>query len=199
MNEKRFLGTVFALGLTQGKAALRTVASRTGFELSESRRTAQGLQAKGLVELSGPYVSLTKKGRRSIRVVFIGGGFEIIHPGHIHTVERARKLGDVLVVVVARDSTIRKRKGREPVAGEEERVKLLSSLRQVDAAMLGVEGDIYLSLERVKPDVVALGYDQHHVESEILREGAKRGMRLEVVRLDTPHPLIKTSRLLQET
>ncbi|MDG7011506.1 MAG: cytidyltransferase, partial [Nitrososphaerota archaeon] len=106
--------------------------------------------------------------------------------------------GDALVVSVARDSTIRKRKNREPLVGEGDRARLLSALRYVDAAVLGVEGDIYLTLERTGPDVVALGYDQYHMEEEIAREAAQRGMKLKVVRLDSPYPDIKTSRLLKD-
>jgi FAD synthetase len=102
------------------------------------------------------------------------------------------------VVVVARDRTIRERKKREPISDENQRVALLSSLRQVDVAILGVEGNIYDTLERVKPDVVALGYDQHHMESEVEEEGKTRGVKLKVVRLDSPNPSLKTSALLKE-
>jgi cytidyltransferase-like protein len=156
------------------------------------------LRRRGLLKRSGAGFALTARGRRSIRVVLIGGGFEVIHAGHIYTIDQAKKQGDALVAVVARDSTVRRGKGRDPVTTEVERRKLLSSLRQVDAAILGVKGNIYRTLERVKPDVVALGYDQRHSESEIVREAALRGISLKVVRLDTPHPKLKTSRLLNE-
>jgi cytidyltransferase-like protein len=199
LNDRRFLGTVFALELAEGEATVGRVSERTELDQDAVNSNAERLRRKELLKREGPKLSLTEKGRKSIRVVFIGGGFEIIHPGHIYLVEQARRLGDVLVVVVARDSMIRKRKGREPVASELERMHLLSSLRQVDASVLGVEGDIYLTLEKVRPDIVALGYDQYHAESEILREGARRGMDLKVVRLDAHHPEIKTSRLLRET
>lgn len=199
MNDRRFLGTIFALELTEGEATVKSVSERTELGQDLVNSSAERLRREGLLKKEGRRLSLTEKGRKSIRVVFIGGGFEIIHPGHIYTIEQARRLGDVLVVVVARDSTIRKRKGREPVASESERMRLLSSLRQVDASVLGVEGDIYLTLEKVRPDIVALGYDQHHAESEILREGKKRGMDLKVVRLGAHLPEIKTSRLLRET
>jgi cytidyltransferase-like protein len=190
---------VFALKLAGGEATVKSMSERTELGQDCVNSNAERLRRKGLLKREGSRLSLTEKGRKSIKVVFIGGGFEIIHPGHIYTIEQARKLGDVLVVVVARDSTIRRRKGREPVASEPERMRLLSSLRQVDASILGVEGDIYLTLEKVRPDIVALGYDQHHAESEILREGARRGMDLKVVRLDVHRPEIKTSRLLRET
>ena len=122
----------------------------------------------------------------------------MIHYGHVYTLSKAKSLGDALVVSVARDSTIRKRKDREPLVGEQDRVRLLSALKDVDAAILGVEGDIYVTLERVKPDIVALGYDQYHLEEEVKKEAAKRGMELGVVRLDSPNPHNKTSRILKE-
>jgi cytidyltransferase-like protein len=190
---------VFALNLAGAEATIKTMSERTGLGQDLVNSNVERLRRKELLKREGSRLSLTEKGRKSIRVVFIGGGFEIIHPGHIYTIEQARKLGDVLVVVVARDSTIRRRKGREPVASESERMRLLSSLRQVDASILGVEGDIYQTLEKVRPDIVALGYDQHHAESEILREGGRRGMDLKVVRLNVHRPEIKTSRLLRET
>jgi cytidyltransferase-like protein len=199
LNDRRFLGTVFALELAGGEATVRSVSERTELGQDFVNSNAERLRLRGLLKREGSRLSLTEKGRKSIRVVFIGGGFEVIHPGHIYTIEKARKLGDVLIVVVARDSTILRRKGRDPIASESERMRLLSSLRQVDASILGVEGDIYLTLEKVRPDIVALGYDQHHAESEILREGARRGMELRVVRLDAHRPEIKTSRLLRET
>ncbi len=198
MDDKRVVGAVFALGLLGGGAAPEAVAERLGCDLDCVEPKLEELGHRGLLEQRGADVALTERGRKSIRVVFIGGGFEVIHAGHIYTIEQAKKRGDVLVVVVARDSTVRRGKGREPVATEAERVRLLSSLRQVDAAILGVEGDIYETLEKVRPDVVALGYDQRHAESEIAREAAKRGIPLKVVRLDTPHPKMKTSRLLSE-
>jgi len=68
----------------------------------------------------------------------------------------------------------------------------------VDAAILGVQGDIYDTLQKVDPDIVALGYDQYHMEDEVRREAVKRGMELEVVRLDSPYPNIKTTRILRE-
>ncbi len=198
MNDKRLLGAAFALRLLGLRSTPETIAERTHSPVEEVERALERLRKEGLLKRKGGDFLLSSKGRESVRVVFIGGGFEVIHAGHLYTIEQARKRGDVLVAVVARDSTIRKNKGREPVATEAERVKLLSSLRQVDAAMLGAEGDIYDTLEKVRPDLVALGYDQRHAESEISREAARRGIRLEVVRLDTPYPRIKTSRLLAE-
>ena len=198
MDEKRTLGAVFSLGLGGHQPTIREVSERLGLETEEGNGRVRILSKKGLLSIRRGRVSVTSKGRTKIKVVFIGGGFEVIHRGHLYTISKAKSLGDVLVVVVARDSTIRKRKGREPVSDENQRSALISSLRQVDAAVLGVEGNIYDTLERVKPDVVALGYDQHHMESEIERESKARGIRLDVVRLDSPSPSLKTTALLKD-
>lgn len=198
MDKKRILGAVFSANLTGVGQDVRSLGARVGLDAGEVEADLTLLEREGLLERDGEGFRLTEKGRRRIRVVFIGGGFEVIHYGHVYTIGKAKGLGDVLVVSVARDSTIRKRKKREPLVGEEDRVRLLSALKDVDAAILGVEGDIYVTLARVAPDVVALGYDQHHTEGEVRKEGAKRGLSLEVVRLDSPYPEIKTSRVLGE-
>ena len=198
MDEKQILGAVFSLGLGEHDPTIRKVSERLDIGTLDASRKVQALRKRGLVKLQGGRVSITSRGRKKIKVVFIGGGFEVIHRGHLYTISKAKSLGDVLVVVVARDRTIRERKKREPISDENQRVALLSSLRQVDAAILGVEGNIYDTLEKVKPDVVALGYDQHHMESEIEEEGKTRGIKLKVVRLDSPNPSLKTSALLRE-
>ena len=198
MDEKRILGVIFSLGLGNHLPTIGEVTERLGFSEAAGKKMVETLSRSDLVSLQKGRVLITLKGRKRIKVVFIGGGFEIIHRGHLYTISKAKSLGDVLVVVVARDSTIRRRKGREPISDETQRLLLLSSLRQVDAAILGVQGNIYDTLERVKPDLVALGYDQHHLESEIERESKARGIRLEVVRLGSPDPKLKTSSLLKE-
>ncbi|MDG6929566.1 MAG: adenylyltransferase/cytidyltransferase family protein, partial [Nitrososphaerota archaeon] len=181
-----------------GKSRVKELAERLGLSQKEARDEIEKLSKLGLVRAGEKGARLTPRGRRAIKVVFIGGGFEVIHYGHLYTIEKARALGDALVVSVARDSTIRRRKSREPLVGEKDRTKLLSALRFVDAAILGVEGDIYVALERANPDVVALGYDQYHMEDEIRAEADRRGMKLKVVRLDSPYPGIKTSKLLKD-
>ena len=182
----------------KGKATLRATASAAGMSLAEADRMSEALVKKGLLNLKSGEVMLTEEGRRRFSVVFIGGGFEVIHSGHLYTINEAKKLGDVLVAVVATDKTIKRRKGREPVASQGQRMNLLSALRQVDCAILGTEGDIYKTLERVRPDVVALGYDQYHLETDIMNEGKRRGMNPRVVRLDSPYTSVKTSRILKE-
>ncbi|SRR5713226_9402988 len=198
MKKLDLLKAIFVASL-EGQEVIRVGLSRTlDVPERELAKALGSLKKESLVKIGGPGVRLTPKGRRKLRVVFIGGTFEVIHPGHLYTIQQAKKLGDVLVVVVARDTTVRRRKNREPLAPEEERVKVVGAIRQVDAAILGSETNIYDTLEMVRPDIVALGYDQSHKEEEIAQEAKSRGIRLSVVRLGSPYPNLKTSKILAQ-
>jgi cytidyltransferase-like protein len=199
MDRKQLLAAVFCLGIEGRMTDAKAIGRRIGLPSREIEKEISLLVAEGLVRLRGGELGLTARGRRSIKVVFIGGGFEVIHSGHVYTIDKAKSLGDVLVVSVARDSTIRRRKKREPLVNERDRVRLLSSLKKVDSAILGVQGDIYVTLQKVGPDIVALGYDQYHMEKEVLEEARNRGLNIKVIRLDSPYPKLKTSNLLKET
>ena len=96
------------------------------------------------------------------------------------------------------DRTVGKNKGREPITDEATRVDLVSAIRHVDLAILGNQGGIYDTLEKVRPDIVALGYDQHHNAEEIEREGRRRGIDLQTRRLSTRRPDLKTTKILAE-
>jgi FAD synthetase len=139
--------------------------------------------------------TLTEIGRGSIRVVLAGGVFDIIHPGHIHTLRGAKALGNVLVVVVATDTTAQKMKKRTPLHNMELRRDLVSSLSMVDYAVVGHEGDIFKTVERIKPNIVALGYDQIHQEKFIIDGCKKIGVDVSIARLQSPIPDIKSSKI----
>ncbi len=114
--------------------------------------------------------------------VLATGTFEILHPGHLLYLEEAKKLGDELFVVVARDVNVKRRK-RTPIIPEEQRLKMVSALKVVDKAMLGSEKDIYEPLYSIKPDIIATGYDQEFDEGELEQELRKRGFNSRVVRI----------------
>ncbi len=117
-----------------------------------------------------------------VRVMAVGV-FDLLHLGHVHYLTEAKKLGDELVVVVARDATARQVK-HQPITNEEMRRQLVESLKPVDRAILGHEGNIYDILSDIKPDVIALGYDQRHDEEQILKEAKARGLdNLKVARM----------------
>jgi len=110
------------------------------------------------------------------------GTFDLLHLGHIYFLKEAKKLGDKLVVVVATDATVRKLK-HEPVNPEQIRLNLIKELKVVDEAHLGYETDMYKIVEEIKPDIIALGYDQVHDEKQIQKELDKRGLKTKIVRL----------------
>ena len=141
---------------------------------------------------------LTDLGRSSLSVVFAGGVFDIIHPGHIHTLNSAKKLGDVLVVVVATDKTTQKLKNKKPLHGQEQRKVLVQSLKMVDLCVIGNEEDMFKTVDMIKPDIIALGYDQVHQEKYIT-EGCKRiNLDAKVARLQSPVPEISSSKIEKE-
>ena len=110
------------------------------------------------------------------------GTFDLLHLGHIYYLKEAKKLGDKLAVVVATDITVRRLK-HEPVNPEEIRLNLIKELKIVDEAYLGHEDDMYEIVEEIKPDIIALGFDQFHDEKKIESELKKRKIKAKIVRL----------------
>ncbi len=137
--------------------------------------------------------TLTEFGRSSLKVVLAGGVFDIIHPGHIHTLKAAKDLGDVLIVVIATDNTAEKMKKRKPLHDQDQRKLLVDSLSVVDLSVVGHEGDIFKTVDIIKPQIIALGYDQVHQE-KFITEGCKKiNLDVQVARLQSPIPEVSSS------
>jgi glycerol-3-phosphate cytidylyltransferase/FAD synthetase len=143
-------------------------------------------------------ITLTEMGRDSLRIVLAGGVFDIIHPGHIHTLNAAKLLGDVLVVVVATDNTAVKMKKRTPIHSQEQRQELVNSLEVVDLCLIGQENDIFKTVNYVKPQIIALGYDQIHQERYITEGCKKIELNARVARLQSPMPESSSSKIEKE-
>jgi len=120
--------------------------------------------------------------------VIASGVFDLLHLGHVRFLEDAKKAGGInakLVVIVARDSTTEKLKGRKPIMSEDQRCALVESLRVVDEAVLGFEGlEIGEVIEKIQPDIVALGYDQISMEQEVKDYIATHNRPVLVVRIN---------------
>jgi glycerol-3-phosphate cytidylyltransferase/FAD synthetase len=142
--------------------------------------------------------TITDKGRNSLCVILAGGVFDIIHPGHIHTLNDAKELGDVLVVVVATDNTAVKMKKRRPLHSQEQRKELVNSLSMVDLCLIGQEDDIFKTVNHVKPQIIALGYDQVHQEKFIIEGCKKIELNAKVARLQSPIPESSSSKIQKE-
>lgn len=125
------------------------------------------------------------------------GVFDLLHPGHVFFLVEARKLGDELVVVVARDQTARRLK-REPYVPEHVRREMVEALKPVDRAVLGSTTDIYQTVIDLHPDIIALGYNQVWNEAEVERECARRGVPVKVVRIGPlPHDELATRKIVE--
>ena len=121
------------------------------------------------------------------KTVLATGVFDLLHLGHLRFLEESKRKGGPrsrLVVVVARDKTVFRRKGKGPVIPEDQRRELVAALRVVDRAILGREEiDLLGILEVVKPDIVCVGYDQDEIRAAVSRVIRKEGLPIRVIRI----------------
>ena len=115
------------------------------------------------------------------------GTFDILHQGHLDYFRQAKKFGEYLIVVVARNSSALK-EGKKLQFGEQERLEKVSAQTIVDKAILGNEGDKLKIVEQEKPDVICLGYDQKVDEEKLKESLAQRGVFPKIVRAQAHHP-----------
>ncbi|HEY4500164.1 MAG TPA: adenylyltransferase/cytidyltransferase family protein [Candidatus Paceibacterota bacterium] len=125
--------------------------------------------------------------------VLVFGTFDILHPGHIHFLREAKKLGHFLVVSLAREKFIRKIKGHRAHHSESERKKLLESLRFVDQVVLGSKSDYLKHILELKPQIIALGYDQKAFTAGLREKLASRGLKVQITRLKSYRPSLYKS------
>lgn len=115
--------------------------------------------------------------------VLATGTFDILHPGHLLYLSEARALGDELYVIVARDSMVKHKP--KPIVPEEQRLAMVAALRMVDKAVLGSETDMFEPLREIKPDIIALGENQHFNEKELEEQLKVHGINAKVVRIQS--------------
>jgi len=126
------------------------------------------------------------------------GTFDILHPGHVLYLEKAKELGDELFVIVSRDSMVHHK--AKPIIPEHQRLQIIQALRVVDHAILGSERDIFEPLRAIRPDIVALGFDQYFDEEKLQEELEKRDIVCTVIRLpfEDAGPLSGTESIIRE-
>jgi len=113
--------------------------------------------------------------------VLATGTFDIIHPGHLFYLSQASALGDELYVIVARSSMIKHKP--KPVLPDEHRLLMVQALGVVDHAVLGSKNDIFEPLYEIRPDIIALGFDQYFDDADLRRQLADHGFDSKVVRI----------------
>lgn len=140
---------------------------------------------------------VVKKGAKRV-VAF--GAFDPLHPGHLYFLNEARKHGDFLTVVVARDESIYCFKKREPYLGLQVRLQALAGTGIPDRVMPGNLPERQFDLlSRLEFDVIALGYDQHPSDKEVARRLLLAGKNaVEIVRVAPFYPEKYKSTLVRE-
>ena len=146
-------------------------------------------EEKSLLENRSGKFYLKTENRKQIKVVMTGGAYDVIHLGHLYTLNEAKKHGDVLIVSVARDELVLKKKNKI-INSEDVRAHIVEHLKPVDLALVGVD-EPKKTFDRVQPDVIVYGYDQ---TSFLTPEGVK------IVKLEkflAPEKF-KTSKLIEQ-
>ncbi|RJS76972.1 FAD synthase [Candidatus Bathyarchaeota archaeon] len=126
---------------------------------------------------------------RKRKVVLASGVFDLLHLGHVRFLEEAKKAGGPnakLIVIVARDSTVEKRKGSKPIMPENQRRALVESLKVVDDAILGYEEfNMGKVIEKIRPDIIAVGHDSHMtgMEQAVRNYVKEKGLKIKIVKI----------------
>jgi FAD synthetase len=127
------------------------------------------------------------EGKRKHKVVLASGVFDLLHLGHVKFLEEAKKAcgkGAELIVIVARDATVEKRKGKKPVMPENQRRALVESLKVVDEAILGYEEfSIGKVIEKIKPDIIVVGHDQDGMEKTVRKYVEENRLPIKIVKI----------------
>ena len=128
--------------------------------------------------------------------VLVFGTFDILHPGHIYFLRQAKKHGDFLIVSLAREKFIKKIKGRRAIHSETDRGKMEKALEMADKVVLGSKSDYIGHIVSLKPNIIALGYDQKVFTGGLEGKLRDRGLKIKIVRLKAYKPNIyKSSKL----
>jgi len=130
--------------------------------------------------------------------VLATGTFDILHPGHILFLSKARELGDELFVIVARESMVRHKP--KPIIPEEQRLKMVNALKVVDNAVLGSEKNMFEPVMEIRPDIIALGYDQTFDILKLETELRELKINAKVVRISDSKtcPLCSTGKIIKK-
>ena len=136
---------------------------------------------------------------RPKRKVMVFGTFDGLHKGHLHFFKQARALAknSFLIVSVARDSNVKKIKGRPPKTPERVRAQLLKKIKGVNKVVLGAAKDYVSHIAKFKPDIIALGYDQTAYTKNLRSRLAKKGIKPKLVRLLAYKPKLYKSSLIK--
>jgi FAD synthetase len=153
--------------------------------------------------------------------VMVFGVFDLLHPGHISFLKQAKKIGNFLIVSVARDVNVKKIKGKAPVFDEKKRVERIKQLKLANKVVIGGLKDPWPHIVKENPDIIALGYDQEgyitkhlpdtlslsrragetrnmNQEKQLEAQLRKHGLKTKVIRLRSFRPEVFKSSLMKK-
>lgn len=125
------------------------------------------------------------------------GTFDYLHAGHEFYLKKARELGDELIVIIARDKTVRHIKGEAPHHTERQRAKAVRNLRIADRVVLGSHGDKHKVLRKYRPNIIALGYDQFVFTQKLEKTLIDLNLDAKITRIDAHFPQVYKSSLIK--
>ncbi|MBI2050940.1 MAG: tRNA pseudouridine(55) synthase TruB [Parcubacteria group bacterium] len=161
---------------------------KTGAYVEELKRTAIGdFQLKDAAEINDGVLNYLIP----LKTILVSGTFDGVHPGHKNYFQQARALGHRLICIVGRDVVVARIKGKRPRRSEKKRVQLIKQCQEIDRVFLGIDGDpaeVYDFVASLKPDIIALGYDQTSYTKGLKEALQKRGLSVRVKRLKPFEP-----------
>lgn len=125
---------------------------------------------------------LGREARKGKKLVLTNGCFDILHIGHIRYLEEAKNFGDILLVAVNSDSSVKRLKGNNrPVVSEIERARIIAALRVVDNVVVFEENDVCSIIRDVQPDIHCKGGDYTEEDVPERDEVIKNGGVVKIV------------------
>jgi len=144
------------------------------------------------------FFSKSPKKAENQKLVMAFGTFDYLHAGHENFLKQARALGDSLLVILARDTTVQSVKGRKALNNETQRLKNLHKTGWADKVILGNQDNKHQVILKNKPDIIALGYDQFVFTQTLQKTLIDNNLNTEIVRLEAYLPQVYKSSLLRE-
>jgi FAD synthetase len=136
---------------------------------------------------------------QAYKTVMVFGTFDVFHLGHEYFLKQAKALGDYLIAVIARDKTVKKVKGEYPQHNEKLRMENVKNSGIPDKVVLGNFDDKYKIIKKLKPKIIALGYDQFVFTYKLNKMIIDEKMDTEIIRLESFEPNLYKSSFIKST
>ena len=122
--------------------------------------------------------------------ILVFGTFDVLHKGHLDFFRQARALAKrpFLVVSLAKSRNVKKIKGQRPLHGERARLRAVRQSALVDRAVLGAASDYLKHIVWLRPEIIALGYDQSAYTADLGKKLKQRGLKIKIIRLKPYRP-----------